>query len=240
MRKQGESASAFRHWRMPRPANAMADANKASRGKVMLATGAYNWRRWLAAIMVAAGLTLAGAIAPTSAFAASSINGTVEDTSGTPQTGVAVNVIDPSTDATVTSATTDASGSFGVSVNSGTYNVQFIPPSVRPAKLPGYRRSHRFRTADHHLEDRRSSSGAGDVDRCAGEHVRPTSTRGYVHFPAEPRQPGRTTVGQLLDRAARRPERHREHVRRHRRLRRATCPSTTCRSAPWTTARPTT
>ena len=43
--------------------------------------------------------------------------------------GVAVNVLDPATDAQVASTTTADDGSFSVSVNSGTYNVQLIPPS---------------------------------------------------------------------------------------------------------------
>jgi hypothetical protein len=92
--------------------------------------GIRNFRRWLAVIVVAAGLTLGSTAFALHAFAAGPvITGVVEDTSSTPQAGVAVNVLDPATDATVASTTTADDGSFSVSVNSGTYNVQLIPPS---------------------------------------------------------------------------------------------------------------
>jgi hypothetical protein len=90
-----------------------------------------NARRSLAAIAIALGLILAGAMSATPAFAAGvSISGVVEDTSSTPQANVAVNVIDPATGSTVTSTTTAGDGSFTVSVNAGTYNLQFIPPAA--------------------------------------------------------------------------------------------------------------
>ncbi len=91
---------------------------------------AHGRRRWVAAIAVAAGLALAGVVSPPQALAAgSSITGVVEDTSGTPQADVTVNVIDPATDATDASTTTASDGTFTVSVNSGTYNVEFLPQS---------------------------------------------------------------------------------------------------------------
>ena len=40
-----------------------------------------------------------------------------------------VNVINPNTSATVTGTTTDGNGNFSVNIASGTYNLQFIPPS---------------------------------------------------------------------------------------------------------------
>ena len=90
----------------------------------------YGCQRWLAAIAVAVGLTLAGAVSPVPAFAAdSAITGVVQDTSGTPQSGVTVNVLDPATAGQVASTTTAGDGSFSVSVSSGTYSVQFFPPS---------------------------------------------------------------------------------------------------------------
>jgi Carboxypeptidase regulatory-like domain len=92
---------------------------------------AANHRRSLAAAAIALGLILAGAVSAIPAFAADpSISGVVEDTSSTPQANVTVNVIDPSTDVTVTSTTTAGDGTFAVSVGAGTYNVQFIPPST--------------------------------------------------------------------------------------------------------------
>jgi hypothetical protein len=85
------------------------------------------WRRGLAAVALAAGLTVA--IAAPSSAAGPTITGTVEDTSGNPLASVTVNVLDPSTDSTVTSTTTASDGTFTASVNSGTYNVEFIPLS---------------------------------------------------------------------------------------------------------------
>ncbi len=81
--------------------------------------GAHGRRRWIAAIAVAAGLALAGVVSPPHALAAgSSITGVVEDTSGTPQGNVTVNVLDPATDATDATTTTDpADGTFTVSVD---------------------------------------------------------------------------------------------------------------------------
>ena len=68
----------------------------------MGATGIFNYRRWLAAIMVAASLMLVTtAFAKTASAAGPAIAGVVEDTSGTPQAGVTVNALDPATDATV-------------------------------------------------------------------------------------------------------------------------------------------
>ena len=96
----------------------------------MRVLGIRNFRRWLAVIMVAAGLTVATTTFALKAFAGSPvITGVVEDSSGTPLADVTVNVLDPSTDATDGSTTTAVDGSFSVSVNSGTYNVQLIPPS---------------------------------------------------------------------------------------------------------------
>jgi Carboxypeptidase regulatory-like domain len=95
----------------------------------MLAAASY--RRSSAALAIALGLVLPGAVSAVPAFAAGpSISGVVEDTSGTPQANVTVNVIDPATAATVTSTTTAGDGTFSVSVGSGTYNVQFIPPAT--------------------------------------------------------------------------------------------------------------
>jgi hypothetical protein len=88
------------------------------------------WRRGLAAIVVAAGVFVGMAASAASSSAAQpAITGTVEDTSGTALAGVTVNVLDPSTDSTVTSTTTASDGTFSASVNSSTYNVEFIPPS---------------------------------------------------------------------------------------------------------------
>jgi Carboxypeptidase regulatory-like domain len=96
----------------------------------MRVLGIRNFRRWLAVIAVAAGLTVGTTIFALDAFAASStITGVVGDTSSTPIANVAVTVLDPSTDGTVASTTTANDGSFSVSVNSGIYNVQFIAPS---------------------------------------------------------------------------------------------------------------
>jgi hypothetical protein len=96
----------------------------------MRGAGTRRWRYFIAVIAAAAGLTLAGAVSPMHAVAAgSSISGVVEDTSGTPQENVTVNALDPATDSTAGSTTTAHDGTFTVAVNSGTYNVQFIPPS---------------------------------------------------------------------------------------------------------------
>lgn len=96
----------------------------------MRGAGTRRWRYFVAVIVAALGLTAAGAVSPVHAVAAgSSITGVVEDTSGTPQSNVTVNALDPATDSTVSSTTTAADGTFTVSVNSGTYNVQFIPSS---------------------------------------------------------------------------------------------------------------
>jgi len=96
----------------------------------MRVLGIRNFRRWLAVIVVAAGLTVGTTIFALHAFAASPmITGVVDDTSGTPLAGVTVNVLNPATDAKVASASTADDGSFSVSVNSGTYNVELIPPS---------------------------------------------------------------------------------------------------------------
>ena len=96
----------------------------------MRVAGTFGFRRWLAAITVAAGLAMAGAVSPVPAFAAdSTIAGVVEDTSSTPQVGVTVNVLDPATASTIGSTTTTGDGSFSVAVISGTYSVQFVPPS---------------------------------------------------------------------------------------------------------------
>ncbi len=92
--------------------------------------GTHYWRRLLTIIVAATGLTLAAtAFALPASAAGSVITGVVEDTSSNPQSDVAVNVLDPSTAATVASTTTADDGSFSVSVNSGTYNLQLIPPS---------------------------------------------------------------------------------------------------------------
>ena len=96
----------------------------------MRGTGAYGKRRWIAVTVVAAWLALTGMIFPAHALAAGpSFTGVVQDTSGTPQADVAVNVLDPSTDATDATTHTASDGTFTVSVASGTYNLQFIPPS---------------------------------------------------------------------------------------------------------------
>jgi hypothetical protein len=88
------------------------------------------WRRLLAAIVVAAGVSGGVAASAAPSFAAQpTITGTVEDTSGNPLASVTVNVLDPSTDSTVTSTTTASDGTFSASVNTGTYNVEFIPSS---------------------------------------------------------------------------------------------------------------
>jgi len=94
--------------------------------------GAYGCRRWLAALVAAASLTLAGLAyaAPAMADGDPAITGIVEDTSSTPQGGVTINVINPATDAMVLTTFTLNDGSFSASVASGTYNIQFIPPSA--------------------------------------------------------------------------------------------------------------
>jgi hypothetical protein len=92
--------------------------------------GAVSCRRSLAAIAVALGVTLAGVTSAAPAFAASSsISGLVEDASGAAQVNVVVNIIAPDSASTITSTKTADDGSFSVSVNSGTYDVQLIPPS---------------------------------------------------------------------------------------------------------------
>jgi VCBS repeat-containing protein len=58
------------------------------------------------------------------------ITGTVVDSAGNPQANVVVNILDPSTAAQVASTYTDDQGDFSVSVASGTYNLEFIPPSA--------------------------------------------------------------------------------------------------------------
>jgi hypothetical protein len=97
----------------------------------MRISGIFNCRRWLAVIIVAGSLTLGSAAFALPASAASSnITGVVEDTSGNPQGNVAVNVLNPATDATVASTTTaPVDGTFSASVSAGTYNVEFIAPS---------------------------------------------------------------------------------------------------------------
>src|ERR1700722_3126564 len=92
---------------------------------------AHGRRRWIAVVAVAAWLALTGLISPAHALAANpTITGVVEDTSGTPQANVTVNVLNPATDATVATTTTSPSdGTFTASVASGTYNVEFIPQS---------------------------------------------------------------------------------------------------------------
>src|ERR1039457_409205 len=88
------------------------------------------WRRRLATIVIAAGVIVGVAASAPSSFAAQpTITGTVEDTSGNPLASVTVNVLNPSTDSTVTSTTTANDGTFSASVSSGTYNVEFIPSS---------------------------------------------------------------------------------------------------------------
>jgi hypothetical protein len=96
----------------------------------MRVPGAHGRRRWIAAIAVAAGLALTGVISPPPALAAdSTITGVVDDASGNPQADVTVNVLDPTTDATDATTNTASDGTFTVPVDSGTYNVQFIPSS---------------------------------------------------------------------------------------------------------------
>lgn len=98
-------------------------------GGFMGVPGIHGWRRWAAAAAVAAGLGLTGMVSPLHALAAdSSITGVVENTSGTPQASVAVNVLDPVTGATDGNTTTASDGTFTVAVDPRTYNVQFIPP----------------------------------------------------------------------------------------------------------------
>jgi hypothetical protein len=88
------------------------------------------WRHGLAAIVVAAGVIVGVAASAASSSAAQpAITGTVEDTSGNPLASVTVNVLNPSTDSTVTSTVTASDGTFSASVSSGTFNVEFIPPS---------------------------------------------------------------------------------------------------------------
>jgi VCBS repeat-containing protein len=88
------------------------------------------WRRALVAVVLVAGVMAGVAASAASSFAAQpTITGTVEDTSGNPLSSVTVNVQDPSTDSTVTSTTTASDGTFSASVNSGTYNVEFVAPS---------------------------------------------------------------------------------------------------------------
>ena len=96
----------------------------------MRVPGADGGRRWIAAIAVAAGLALTSVVsAPHALAAGSAITGVVENTSGAPLAGVTVNVLDPNTDATDATTTTASDGTFTASVNSGTYNVEFIPQS---------------------------------------------------------------------------------------------------------------
>src|SRR5580658_549636 len=90
----------------------------------------FRWRRPLAAAISVLVLVLSVISASVPAMAdTTAITGTVVDSSDNPQANVAVNVQDPSTASTVASTTTDAEGDFTVPVASGTYNVQFIPPS---------------------------------------------------------------------------------------------------------------
>ena len=76
-------------------------------------------------------LTLSGvSLLPSPALAATyQLSGKVTDQSSNPIVGATVAVIDPSTSATVASTTTDSSGTYSLSVDGGTYNIQVTPPS---------------------------------------------------------------------------------------------------------------
>ncbi len=88
------------------------------------------FRRVLVLIGTVLVTSLATLTAGAPAFAdTATITGTVQDSSGNPEGQVVVDVIDPSTAADVASTTTDAQGDFNISVASGTYNLEFIPPA---------------------------------------------------------------------------------------------------------------
>ncbi len=88
------------------------------------------FRRVLVLIGTVLVTSIATLTAGAPAFAdTATITGTVQDSSGNPVGQVVVDVIDPSTAADVASTTTDAQGDFTISVASGTYNLEFIPPA---------------------------------------------------------------------------------------------------------------
>src|SRR3990167_7212998 len=60
---------------------------------------------------------------------AHTLSGNISDSSGADISGAVVDVIDTATSNNVGSTTTDGSGNYSLSVNSGTYNVQVTPPS---------------------------------------------------------------------------------------------------------------
>ncbi len=96
----------------------------------MRETGIFRYTRALALVIAGllAVLPLASAEAPALADTAT-ITGTVVDSSNNPQGNVTVDVVDPATSSTVTSTTTDGQGDFTVTVATGTYNLEFTPPS---------------------------------------------------------------------------------------------------------------
>ncbi len=57
------------------------------------------------------------------------LSGKVSNQSGTGLSGALVEVVNPSTAATVASGTTDAGGQYTVSVEEGTYDVRVTPPA---------------------------------------------------------------------------------------------------------------
>lgn len=73
---------------------------------------------------------LLGFFFPRSAFAASyTLSGHIQNSTGTAIDGATVDVKDASTNTVVTSTTTNSTGDYSVSIDTGTYNIQVTPPS---------------------------------------------------------------------------------------------------------------
>src|ERR1700681_4874417 len=87
---------------------------------------------------------LSGLVAgvPPASAVAFTLSGTVTDDSSTPVVDVTVDVLDAPTASVVTTATTDGSGHYAVSVTQGAYDVRFTPPSgsgLEQTTIPGER-----------------------------------------------------------------------------------------------------
>ena len=176
------------------------------------------YRRGLASILIVLATSLATLLAAAPAYAdTGTITGQVVDSSDNPQNNVQVNVIDPNTSATITSTTTNGSGDFSVNVTSGTYNIQFIPPTstnLESFLATGVSTGGNSITIILKQSARRSCARIiwGQFRRRLHQQRRHEHHLQLTAQPRHERQHRRQR--QLLRRTARRPERQSEHLHR--------------------------
>jgi hypothetical protein len=73
---------------------------------------------------------LIGFVSVQSVLAASyNLSGKISNSSGDAISGAGISVVDPNTNTTLATSTSDSSGNYNISIDSGTYNIHIAPPS---------------------------------------------------------------------------------------------------------------